>query len=89
MPKDKKNNMIELDEIITWENFFKLIIAPVAVGWFYLFAKPFVSTLNAGNSVKQAFINGFNLEFNLASLFVIGIVVFLILLKNLLPSSRD
>jgi hypothetical protein len=84
-----KNNNMEF----TLENFIKLTIkltiALLLLGWLYLFAKPFVSTLNAGNSVKQAFINGFNWKFNLASLPVIGIVVAWFWLKNLLPSSRD
>jgi len=38
----------------------KLTIILLLLGWFYLFVKPFVSTLNAGNSVKQALINGLN-----------------------------
>jgi len=85
--------MITLDEIITWENFFKLVIVLVVVGWLSLFFWPFFSTFKASNwsneAFNQALIDGFNLEFKLASLFVIGIVAFLIWLKNLLPSSRD
>jgi len=74
----------------------KLVIVLVVAGWLYLFARPFCSTLyNAGlsnwngNTFKQAFFNGFNWGFKLASLPIIGIVVAWFWLKNLLPSSRD
>ena len=83
-----------IEEKLTLKNLINLIIALLVLGCFYLFARPFISTLNkAGNwsneVVKQAFINGFNLEFKLASLATIGIVAFLIWLKNLFSSSRD
>jgi len=83
-----------IEKIITWENFFKLVIVLVVAGWLSLFFRPFFSTFKAAGNWsdevwKQAFINGFNWTFKLASLAVIGIVVFLIWLKNLLSSSRD
>jgi len=82
-----------IEEKLTLGNFVKLIIVLLLVGWLSLFFRPFFSTLKASNWSgevwEQAFINGFNWTFKLASLAVIGIVVFLIWLKNLLPSSRD
>lgn len=85
--------MITWDEITTLENIFKLAIVLVVAGWLSLFFWPFFSTFKAGNwsneAFNQALIDGFNWEFKLASLAVIGIVLFLIWLKNVFSSSRD